>query len=134
MPPGQGSQTRKTPRLLGYSITLRRLKHEEWVPGLTAGGQELDVDIPWVEGDQKIYRNRPEMPSIPPKRTSGTHHLSPCPMIVMRSRMTLWCTTPLRPDIPPGGNETGEKEETTAWLIEGDVGRDTMARMDDARS
>ena len=28
MPPGQRSQTRKTPRLLGYGIMLRRLKHE----------------------------------------------------------------------------------------------------------
>ena len=30
---------------------------------------------------------------------------------------------PLHPDIPPGLNETGEKEETTAWLTEGVVGR-----------
>ena len=84
IPPGQGSQTRKIPRLLGYGITLRHLKHEEWVSGLTAGGQELDVDIPWVEEDQKIYRNRPETPSIPPKRTSGTHRLSPCLTIATR--------------------------------------------------
>ena len=48
--------------------------------------------------------------------------------------MTLWCTTPLHPDIPPGANETGEKEETTAWLTEGDVGRDVMARMGVVRS
>ena len=33
--------------------------------------------------------------------------------------MTLGRTTPLRPDIPPGANETGEKEETIAWLTEG---------------
>ena len=38
---------RKTPRLLGYGITLRRLKHGyELVPGLTAGEQELDANIP----------------------------------------------------------------------------------------
>ena len=92
------------------------------------------MDIPWVEEDQKIYHNWPEMPSIPLKRTSGTHHLSPYPTIAMRSRMTLWRTTPLCPDIPPGVNETGEKEETTAWITEGDVGRDAMARMGDARS
>ena len=92
------------------------------------------MDTPWVEEDRKIYRNRPETPSIPLKRTSGTRRLSPCLTIATRSRMTLWNMTPLRPDIPPGANETGEKEETTAWLTEGDVGRDAMARMDDARS
>ena len=58
IPPGRGSQTHRTPRLLGCGITLRHLKHEEWAPGLTAGGQELDVDIPWVKGDQKIYCNQ----------------------------------------------------------------------------
>ena len=63
-----------------------------------------------------------------------THCLSPCLMIATRSRMTLWRTTPLRPDIPPGLNGTGEKEETTAWLTEGIVGRDAMARTDVVRS
>ena len=28
-----GESDRKTPRLLGYGITLRRPKHEEWAPG-----------------------------------------------------------------------------------------------------
>ena len=52
MPPGQRSQTRKMQRLLGHDIMLRRLKHEwELVPGLTAGGQELDENTPWVEED-----------------------------------------------------------------------------------
>ena len=64
------------------------------------------MGTPWVEEDQKTCHNRPEMPSIPHKRISGTHRLSPCPMIATRSRMTLWC-------IPPGLNGTGEKEETT---------------------
>ena len=85
------------------------------------------MDTPWVEEDRKIYHNLPEMPSIPHKRISGTHRLSPCPMIATRSRMTLWRTTPLRPDIPPGLNGTGEKEGTTAWPTEGIVGRDAMA-------
>ena len=92
------------------------------------------MDTPWVEEDWKIYRNQPETPSIPLKRTSGTHRLSPCPTIAMRSQMTLWRTTPLRPNIPPGVNETGEKEQTTTWLTEGDVGRDAMARMGVVRS
>ena len=48
--------------------------------------------------------------------------------------MTLWRMTPLRPDIPPGANETGEKEETTTWLTESDIGRDAMARKGVVRS
>ena len=60
------------------------------------------MDTPWVKEDWKIYRNRPETPSIPLKRTSGTHRLSPCPTIATRSQMTLWRMTPLCPDIPPG--------------------------------
>ena len=89
------------------------------------------MDTPWVEEDRKIYRNQPETPSILPKRTSGTHCLSPCPTIAMRSQMTLWHTTPLHPDIPPRVNETGEKEETTT---EGIIGRDAMAQMGVVRS
>ena len=42
--------------------------------------------------------------------------------------------TPPRPDTPPELNGTGEKEEITAWLTEGIIERDAMARMDDARS
>ena len=104
------------------------------MPGLTAGEQELDADTPWVEVDQKIYHNQSETPSIPLKRISGTHRLSPCPTIVMKSRMTLWRTTLLRPNTPPEPNGTGEKEEITTWLTEGIVERDAMAQMDDARS
>ena len=104
------------------------------MPGPTAREQELDTVTPWAEVDWKIYHNRSEMPSIPLKRISGTHRLSPCPMIVMRSWMTLWRTTPLRPDIPPGPNGTGEKEEITTWLTEGIVERDAMAQTDNVRS
>ena len=102
--------------------------------GLTTGEQELDADTPWVEVDRKIYHNRSETPSIPLKRISGTHRLSPCPTIVTSSRMTLWRMTLLRPDTPPEPNGTGEKEEITAWLTEGTVERGAMARMDNARS
>ena len=38
------------------------------------------------------------------------------------------------PDTPPEQNKTGGKEEITAWLTEGVVEKDAMARMDDARS
>ena len=93
-----------------------------------------DADTPWVEVDQRIYHNRSEMPSILLKRISGTHRLSPCPTIVTKSQTILLHTTLPRPDTPPKLNRTGEKEETTAWLTEGAVERDTTARMDDARS
>ena len=104
------------------------------MPGLTAGEQELDADTPWVKVDWKIYHDQSEMASIPLKRISGTHRLSPCSMIVMKSQMILLRTTLPRPDTPPEPNETGEKEEITTWLTEGVVKKDAMARMDDTRS
>ena len=55
-------------------------------------------------------------------------------MIVMKSQMILLHTTLPRPDTPPEQNETGGKEGITAWLTEGIVEKDAMARMDDARS
>ena len=97
------------------------------MPGLTAGEQELDADTPWVEVERKMYHDQSEMPSILLKRISGTHRLSPCPTIVMKSQMTLWRMTIPCPDTPPKSNETGEKEEITAWLTEGIVKKDAMA-------
>ena len=85
------------------------------------------MDTPWVEVDWKMYHNQSETPSIPLKRISGTHRLSPCPTIVMKSQMVLLRTTLLRPDTPPEPNETGEKEEITAWLTGGIVKKDAMA-------
>ena len=55
-------------------------------------------------------------------------------MIVMKSQMILLHMTLPRPDTPPEQNETGGKEEITVWLTEGVIEKDTMARMDDARS
>ena len=48
--------------------------------------------------------------------------------------MILLHTTLPCPDTPPEQNETGGKEEITAWLTEGIVEKDAMAGMEDARS
>ena len=81
-----------------------------------------------------MYHNQSETPSILLRRISGTHRLSPCLMIVMKSQMILLHMTLPHPDTPPEQNETGGKEGITAWLTEGIVEKDDMARMDDARS